>query len=410
MILKLLVILFLLSKFVFTGVVEIGRGLSSSRLYIVESGDNFINILHKETRLSRDIKYKITRGLEDEKVILYTGDEVRFNHRRDKLEEITISRSDLNMIVIEIEDNVVISKKEEPYNKIYNMIVGEIEQDGTFMGSASRAGVSATAINAYYQLMGHSIDFEREILPGSKFAIFYLELESYDRVKETIVYYMALETDRHKIDFYKYHNGDKGAFYNVDGKGATKTLKKTPLNIPVSISSHFNPNRKHPILGYTRAHKGTDFRARIGTPIPSGGDGIITKRAYGTGYGNYIKIKHNGSYSTVYAHISKFAKYKVGDRVKQGDIIGYVGMTGYATGPHLHYEIHYNGRAVNPMKIVLPSVKNLSKTELEKFNIEKSKYIALIDKMKKGDIKQVIIPNKKWKRQHKGKYNLDIKL
>ena len=134
--------------------------------------------------------------------------------------------------------------------------------------------------------------------------------------------------------------------------------------------------RKHPVLGYTRAHKGVDFRASTGTPIPAAGAGRVVARSYNRGHGNYVKIRHNGSYETLYAHMSKFAKgVVVGTNVRQGQTIGYVGSTGMSTGPHLHYEIIKNGKHVNPMTVKLPAISNLGAAEKERF----LKFRAVVD-------------------------------
>ena len=159
---------------------------------------------------------------------------------------------------------------------------------------------------------------------------------------------------------------------------------KTPIN-GARLSSSFG-KRKHPILGFTKMHTGTDFAAPMGTPIMASGDGIVTKASWCGGGGNCVKIKHNSIYSTVYAHLSKFGRgIKKGTRVKQGQTIGYVGSTGMSTGPHLHYEVIENGRKVNSQKLKLPSGKTLKGNERKKFEIIKIKTNVLkselIDKM-----------------------------
>ena len=156
-------------------------------------------------------------------------------------------------------------------------------------------------------------------------------------------------------------------YYDENGNGAIKSLKRTPIN-NAKVTSSFSNSRKHPVLGYTRAHKGVDFRASTGTPIPAAGSGRVVARSYNRGHGNYVKIRHNGSYETLYAHMSRFAKgVVVGTTVKQGQTIGYVGSTGLSTGPHLHYEIIKDGKHVNPMTVKLPAINNLDKEDKKKF-------------------------------------------
>jgi murein DD-endopeptidase MepM/ murein hydrolase activator NlpD len=144
-------------------------------------------------------------------------------------------------------------------------------------------------------------------------------------------------------------------------------LKRTPIN-NAKVTSSFQTRRKHPVLGFTRAHKGVDFRAPTGTPIPAAGAGRVIKRGYNSGHGNFVRIRHNGSFETLYAHMSKFAKgVNVGTTVRQGQIIGYSGSTGLSTGPHLHYEIIKDGHHVNPLTVKLPAINNLDNANKEKF-------------------------------------------
>ena len=176
-------------------------------------------------------------------------------------------------------------------------------------------------------------------------------------------------------------------FFDEDGKSSRKTLMKTPLN-GARLSSGFG-NRKHPILGFTKMHRGVDFAAPIGTPIFAAGDGIIEYSGWNGAYGKYIRIKHNSTFKTAYAHLSKIYK-KRGMRIKQGDIIGALGNTGRSTGPHLHYEILLGGRQVNPLRIKLPSGKHVPKNEMANFREQKeiinSKIFAMQNNIKNKEL------------------------
>ena len=168
--------------------------------------------------------------------------------------------------------------------------------------------------------------------------------------------------------------------YDINGKSVQKALMKTPIN-GARLSSSFGM-RKHPILGFNKMHRGTDFAAPKGTPIMASGDGIITRAQWCGGGGNCVKIKHNSTYTTVYAHMSKFASgIKSGVRVKQGRIIGYVGSTGLSTGPHLHYEVIVNGKKVNSQKLKLPSGKILKGNNRKLFEISRIKTDVLISEL-----------------------------
>jgi murein DD-endopeptidase MepM/ murein hydrolase activator NlpD len=175
---------------------------------------------------------------------------------------------------------------------------------------------------------------------------------------------------------YYFKNKKDGGHYDFNGKSVKKALMKTPIN-GARLSSSFGM-RKHPIDGFTKMHRGTDFAAPKGTPIMASGDGVIVRARWCGGGGNCIKIKHNSTYSTVYAHMSKFASgMKSGRRVKQGQVIGYVGSTGKSTGPHLHYEVIENGKKINSQKLKLPSGKILKGKNRKKFEVERIKLDVL---------------------------------
>lgn len=252
---------------------------------------------------------------------------------------------------------------------------GVIKEGQSFIYSANKLDTPYDVIAKFYDVLSFDVDFERDIHPGDSFEVMYEEkyAPNGDFLEVGDILYAELVSKGKKIALYRYKRPDgRTAYYDENGKGASKTLKKTPLN-GARITSKYGI-RKDPVLGYTKKHKGVDFAAPTGTPIPAAGDGIVEKRGWNNGgYGNMVKIRHNGTYSTLYAHMSQFKKgVVVGTRVKQGDIIGYVGSTGWSTGPHLHYEIIKNGVAVNPGTIKLPSTDNLSGEVLQAFLVEKS--------------------------------------
>ena len=175
-----------------------------------------------------------------------------------------------------------------------------------------------------------------------------------------------------EISLYNFNYNNDVGFYNINGKSVVKALMKTPIN-GARLSSSFGM-RKHPILGFNKMHRGTDFAAPTGTPIMASGSGTVTRARWCGGGGNCVKIRHNSTYQTIYAHMSKFAKgIKEGKKVKQGQIIGYVGSTGMSTGPHLHYEVVVNGKKVNSQKLKLPSGKILRGEARRDFEIERIK-------------------------------------
>ncbi len=246
---------------------------------------------------------------------------------------------------------------------------GEILDGDSFYVAGQRAGIPAAVLADVYDLLAFEMDFERDVRAGQDFSVLYEENYSEGKkIDNGRVVAISFQALRGKVEMYRFRKADGTVgYYDADGNGAIKSLKRTPIN-NARVSSSFNLKRKHPVLGYTRAHKGVDFRAATGTPIPSAGAGRVVARGYNSGHGNFIRVRHNGSYETLYAHMSKFAKgVGVGTSVRQGQVIGYVGSTGLSTGPHLHYEIIKDGSHVNPMTVKLPAIGNLGASDKEKF-------------------------------------------
>ena len=217
------------------------------------------------------------------------------------------------------------------------------------------ADVPLDVLGEVIKAFSYDVDFQREIQPGDAFEIIYERYEDGDGnyARSGSVLYAALTLGGSTKEIFRFapKDGSEG-FYNARGESIRKALLRTPLDV-IRITSKFGL-RKHPVLGYTKMHKGVDFAASTGTPIFASGDGTIASIGRHGGYGNYIQIRHNSQYSTAYAHMSRFAKgLKNGSKVKQGQVIGYVGSTGRSTGPHLHYEILIGGKQVNPMTIKL---------------------------------------------------------
>ena len=245
--------------------------------------------------------------------------------------------------------------------------------------SAINLGINANVIIEFARLYGFQVDFQRDIWKEDSFQIIYEEFinENNEIVDTGEIIFANLNLQNTDLQLYRFeYNKNKIDFFDENGKSIKKTLMKTPIN-GARLSSSYG-KRKHPILGYTKMHTGTDFAAPTGTPIMASGDGKVTKAGWCGGGGNCVKIKHNSTYQTVYAHMSKFGRgIKKGVRVKQGQIIGYVGSTGMSTGPHLHYEVIENGKKVNSQKLKLPSGKVLKGEERKRFEVSKIKIDVL---------------------------------
>ena len=238
--------------------------------------------------------------------------------------------------------------------------------------------VQPNVIIEFARIYGFQVDFQRDIRKNDNFQIMYEVFEDDDgKIFETgnIIFADLKLSGKNNALYYFEKKGSEG-HYDENGKSVEKALMKTPIN-GARLSSAFGM-RKHPIDGFNKMHRGTDFAAPMGTPIMASGSGLITRARWCGGGGNCVKIKHNSTYETIYAHMKNFARgIKEGIRVKQGQIIGYVGSTGKSTGPHLHYEVVVNGKKVNSQRLKLPSGKTLKGKERKIFEVEKIKLDVL---------------------------------
>ena len=241
--------------------------------------------------------------------------------------------------------------------------------DDSLFLAAERAGLPMNTIMELIRVYSWDVDFQRDIQAGDAFEVYFERLhdETGAAVKEGNILYASMTLSGKEIRLYRFETPDGIIdYYNDEGQSVRKALLRTPID-GARLSSGFGM-RQHPILGYSRMHQGIDFAAPAGTPIRAAGDGVIDFAGRNSGYGNYVRIRHNSEYMTAYAHLSRFAAgIRQGARVRQGQTIGYVGSTGLATGPHLHYEVLVNNGQVNPMNIKLPAGKRLAGSELAQF-------------------------------------------
>jgi murein DD-endopeptidase MepM/ murein hydrolase activator NlpD len=242
--------------------------------------------------------------------------------------------------------------------------------DDSLYLSARAAGVPAEIIVELIRLYSFDVDFQREIRTGDRFEILYQRTMAQDdgAIKDGAILYARLNLRGRDLPLYRHTPADSGDwdYFDENGKSVRKALMKTPLD-GARLTSRFG-KRKHPVLGYVRSHQGVDFGAPTGTPVFAAGDGIIERASRYGSYGNYVRIRHNGTYKTAYAHLSKYGRgIKQGVRVKQGQIIGYVGATGRVTGAHLHYEVYMGEERVDPLTLKLPSGRVLTADALDDF-------------------------------------------
>ena len=292
------------------------------------------------------------------------------NDRRPHLQRLSlIPETDLK-IVIE-------HRRDEQFEVVLRPIDhsnSQVTVKGTISTSlyetARNMGVPSTILLETYQLLGHAVDFQREVRPGDTFVLGYERFDDGEigGSHPGRLSFASITLSGKSLRFLRYTTSDGySGFFDSKGRSADSDLMKTPVD-DGRLSSLFG-KRNHPILGYTRMHRGLDFSAPRGAAVVAAGDGTVSKRGRNGDFGNYVRIEHSSNYATAYAHLSRYAlDLKVGTRVRQGETIGYVGATGLATGPNLHYEVLRNGKATNPLSIDSPPRRILTGKEMEKFS------------------------------------------
>ena len=353
--------------------------------YTIENNDSIQKILKKFNIKSNEINDVISELKEEKLTNIYSGRQLKLVVKNSRLTKgqynlINLYFPQSNTSYVEVKklkdsfvakENIINLKKEQVVLK------GKI--DNNLYSAAMDAGIEPNVIVEFARIYGFEIDFQRDIRKGDEFEIFYEKfLDNNDKVRDTgKIIYASMKVNRRDINLYNFNskNNEEG-YYDINGKSIVKSLMKTPIN-GARLSSSFGM-RKHPILGFSKMHTGTDFAAPMGTPIMASGDGVIKKAGWCGGGGNCVVIRHNSTYQTVYAHMSKFAQgIRSGIRVKQAQVIGYVGSTGKSTGPHLHYEVIVNGERINSQTLKLPSGKILKGNDRKIFETKKIKLDVL---------------------------------
>ena len=342
--------------------------------YIIQNNDSIERILKKFDINTNDIKI-IANNLKKEKLTnIYAGRSLSLVLK--KLEDgsntvVNIVYPINNTLNIEIRksQNGFIVKKN--ILKLYKKeVVVKNEIRNNLYSAATEVGLEPNIIIEFARIFGFEVDFQRDIRKGDRFEVLYERFEDDNNIVQDTgkIIYASMFVNGDEINLYNFKDDNDTGYYDIKGKSIVKSLMKTPIN-GARLSSSYGM-RKHPILGYNKMHKGTDFAALSGTPIMASGTGKIIRARWCGGGGNCVKIKHNSTYETIYAHMKSFARgIKEGKRVKQGQVIGYVGSTGLSTGPHLHYEVIVNGKKVNSQKLKLPSGKILKGKEREDFEL-----------------------------------------
>ncbi len=347
--------------------------------YVIKNNDSIEKILKKIDVRNKDVKIISTKLKQKKLSNIYAGRELNIVLKKLPDE----SHAVVNLIFpisntssIEVRksnDEFIIKENILRLNK--REVVVKAVINNNLYSSAVKKGIEPNIIVEFARIFGFEVDFQRDIRKGDWFEIFYEKFEDdNNKVRDTgKIIYASMYVNGEEINLYNFKfKNENEEYFDIKGKSITKSLMKTPIN-GARLSSSYGM-RKHPILGYNKMHRGTDFAAPSGTPIMASGSGTVTRARWCGGGGNCVKIKHNSTYETIYAHMKSFAKgIKEGKKVKQGQIIGYVGSTGMSTGPHLHYEVVVNGKKVNSQKLKLPSGKILKGVARKEFEIERIK-------------------------------------
>ena len=353
-------------------------------LYVVKEGDNYESIINS-IEVSNTEKKVFLETIKKNQTIKILRPNQKIYFKIDKKDKpkiiefiIEVNKKKEIYFVRNIENENFKSKTiEKNLKKIITYKESKITN--SLYQSAINLKIRPNIIIEFARLYGFQVDFQRDIWKDDSFQIIYEEFlnESGEIIETGNIIFANLNLKNEDLKLYRHeYEKNKIDYFDENGKSMKKTLMKTPIN-GARLSSSFG-KRKHPILGFTKMHTGTDFAAPMGTPILASGDGLVVRAKWCGGGGNCVKIKHNRVYQTVYAHMSKFARgIKKGARVKQGQIIGYVGSTGLSTGPHLHYEVIENGKKINSQKLKLPSGKVLKGNQRKIFEVNKIKIDVL---------------------------------
>lgn len=361
--------------------------ISEELEHTVKSGENLSSIF-SDMDLSREDLHKIVHANATGKLFADVEpgqDVVATVNASGELEQLTYTKNPFETLIATRHDNdfdvKLFSKKVD-----YQIASAKATIDSSLFEDGKEAGLPEKLILKLADIFAWDIDFALNLRDGDQFTVVYEKLfvdgKEFDTGEILSVEFVNQGKTYTAVRF-EDNQGNTG-YYTPDGNGLRKAFLQTPMDF-AKISSHFDLHRKHPILNTIRAHKGVDYSAAIGTPVKTTGDGKIVFRGEKNGYGNVVEIEHGQKYSTLYAHLSAFKSgHKVGSTIKQGDVIGYVGKTGLATGPHLHYEFRIAGEHVNPVTAKLPRSIQMDKALLAKFKAQTQPLMAQL-KQAKGD-------------------------
>ena len=350
---------------------DLSEGLApikSKQIHTVRKGDS-LSVIFDDKQVPLNTAYKIFDFDKNNLLSsIIPGDIMEFNYMGDDLLSIEIIKDDINSILIKTEDEISIVKIKKEAQTITSIGFGEIRD--SFYKSAKGVGIPDSIIMDFAYIFGWDIDFIFDVRKGDKFSVIYeTDFSEGEKISSGDIVFAEFTNREKKYIAQRFFDNVQGKqYFNENGENVKKAFLRAPLDFAY-ISSHFNPNRMHPILHKIKAHNGVDYAAKRNTPVKASGDGVISFIGKQRGYGRTIEIKHGGNIKTLYAHLERFnSKLKQGSKVKQGDIIAYVGDSGQATGPHLHFEFWKGEIRTDPVKVKLPSAKPVNISQKDDFD------------------------------------------
>ena len=341
--------------------------IKSKQIHTVRKGDS-LSVIFEDKQVPLNTAYKIFDFDKNNLLSsIIPGDIMEFNYMGNDLLSIEIIKDDINSILIKTEDEISIVNIKKEAQTITSFGFGEIKD--SFYKSAKDVGIPDSIIMDFAYIFGWDIDFIFDVRKGDKFSVIYeTDFSEGEKISSGDIIFAEFTNREKKYIAQRFFDDVQGKqYFNENGENVKKAFLRAPLDFAY-ISSHFNPNRMHPILHKIKAHNGVDYAAKRNTPVKASGDGVISFIGRQSGYGRTVEIKHGGNIKTLYAHLERFnTKLKVGSKVKQGEIIAYVGDSGQATGPHLHFEFWQGEIRSDPVKVKLPSAKPVNNAQRNEF-------------------------------------------
>ena len=341
--------------------------IKSKQIHTVKKGDS-LSVIFEDKQVPLNTAYKIFDFDKNNLLSsIIPGDIMEFNYMGNDLLSIEIIKDDINSILIKAEDEISIVNIKKEAQTITSFGFGEIKD--SFYKSAKDVGIPDSIIMDFAYIFGWEIDFIFDVREGDKFSVIYeTDFSEGEKISSGDIVFAEFTNREKKYIAQRFFDDVQGKqYFNENGENVKKAFLRAPLDFAY-ISSHFNPNRMHPILHKIKAHNGVDYAAKRNTPVKASGDGVISFIGRQSGYGRTVEIKHGGNIKTLYAHLERFnTKLKVGSKEKQAEIIAFVGDSGQATGPHLHFEFWQGEIRSDPVKVKLPSAKPVNNAQRKEF-------------------------------------------